>query len=74
MWTAMIFAGITFSGIIFLMWFLVQLLREQPFRPRRIHLTHPFGLRSRVPVTARKWVGHTQERGRHRGSAFGDMA
>ena len=41
MWTAMIFARITFSGIIFLMWFLVQLLREQPFRPRRIHLTHP---------------------------------
>jgi len=32
MWTAMIFAGITFSGIIFLLWFLVQLLREQPFR------------------------------------------
>jgi len=41
MWTAVIFAGITFSGIIFLLWFLVQLLREQPLRLRRIRLTHP---------------------------------
>ena len=41
MWTARIFAGIALSGITFLLWFLVQLLREQPFRPRRIRLTYP---------------------------------
>jgi hypothetical protein len=41
MWTARIFAGIVFAGIAFLLWFLVQLLREQPFRSHRIQLVRP---------------------------------
>jgi hypothetical protein len=41
MWTARIFAGIVFVGVIFLLWFLVQLLREQPFRSHRIRLVRP---------------------------------
>ena len=41
MLTARIFAGIVSAGIVFLLWFLVQLLREGPFRPRRIRLVRP---------------------------------
>lgn len=41
MWTGGIFAGIVFAGVVFLLWFLVQLLREQPFRSRRIRLVRP---------------------------------
>lgn len=38
MWIAGIFAAVAFAGILFLLWFLVQLLREQPFQSRQIQL------------------------------------
>jgi hypothetical protein len=41
MWTARIFAGIVFAGVVFLLWFLLQLLREVRFRPRRVRLIRP---------------------------------
>ena len=41
MLTARIFAGIVFAGVIFLLWFLIQLLREHPFRSHRIRSVRP---------------------------------
>ena len=40
---ARIFAAITFTGVVFLSWFLIQLLREGPFRSRRIRVIRPVG-------------------------------
>jgi hypothetical protein len=41
MWTARIFAGIALSGIIFLLWFLIHLVREGPFRSHQIRSVRP---------------------------------
>jgi hypothetical protein len=43
MWTAGIFAGIIFAGIVFLLSFLIHLLREHPFRASRRRVVRPVG-------------------------------
>ena len=64
MWTARIFAGIAFSGIIFLLGFLIQLLREQPFRSHRIRSVRPADYAAMNPLQSAKRMGCGQARGR----------
>ena len=62
MWTARIFAGITFSGIIFLLWFLVQLLREGPFRSLRIRSVRPADYAAMNPLQLQsEWTAVKRE-------------
>ncbi len=50
MWTVEIFAGIIFAGIIFLLWFLVQLFREHPFRSGHVIQIRPIGSTNGKPL------------------------
>ena len=62
MWTARIFAGIAFSGIIFLLGFLIQLLREQPFRSDRIRSVRPADYAAMNPLQLQsQWAAVKRE-------------
>ena len=62
MWTDRIFAGIAFSGIIFLLGFLIQLLREQPFRSHRIHSVRPADYAAMNPLQLQsEWAAVKRE-------------
>jgi hypothetical protein len=62
MWTARIFAGVVFAGVVFLLWFLVQLLRERPFRPRRVRLIRPLGYAAMHQLQLQsEWAGVKRE-------------
>ena len=62
MLTARIFAGIVFAGIIFLLWFLIQLLREQPFRSHRIRPVRPADYAAMNPLQLQsEWTAVMRE-------------
>ena len=62
MLTARIFAGIVFAGIIFLLWFLIQLLREQPFRSHRIRTVRPADYAAMNPLQLQsEWAAVKRE-------------
>jgi hypothetical protein len=62
MWIATIFAGIAFAGATFLIWFLVHLLGEQPFRTRRIRLVRPVDYAAMNPLQLRsEWAAVKHE-------------
>jgi hypothetical protein len=62
MWTARIFAGIAFSGIVFLLVFLIQLLREQPFRSHRIRSVRPADYAAMNPLQLQsEWAAVKRE-------------
>ena len=62
MLTARIFAGIVFAGIIFLLWFLIQLLREQPFRSHRIRSVRPADYAAMNPLQLQsEWAAVKRE-------------
>jgi hypothetical protein len=62
MLTARIFAGIVCAGIIFLLWFLIQLLREHPFRSHRIRSVRPADYAAMNPLQLQnEWAAVRRE-------------
>jgi hypothetical protein len=60
--TPEVFAGIAFSGIIFLLWFLVHLLREGPFRSHRIRSVRPVDYAAMNPLQLQsEWAAVKRE-------------
>jgi hypothetical protein len=64
MWTTQISVGIIFAGILFMLWFLLHLLREQPLRMRKKALAMPL---KRVAVQRlrfeKTWAAAKREHG-----------